>query len=225
MNTKQITDKLALLNSSWFMSLWKKGGEPYRNLLNEYLQTGNDRKFLKYIKKNYDFNEYDLETIKVDAQHLQNDESLTNERKMGEPAEKKTDKPIPNVTDEEKKQVDEEFNNAEPWNKSKEEPVEQEAEDDSPMYETRQIPTRKLSTGDVIPFEDFLWCVVKQINRNFLVIQELYSGRKKRFEVRNKPVIDVLTDDEVEQVVKDFKEQKLTNNLPQILRETYDSKF
>lgn len=222
-STAKITEKLALLNSQSFMWFWKKGGEPYNKVLQGYLNLSgheSDKSFLKILRKEkgYDFNEYDLETIKVDAQHLANGESLTNERKMGENPQKqdpvKQVKPeefsIPKVTPEQEKQVNKEF--------KEHQTVKPEEE---PLYQTKQIAVKRLSIGDIIPFEDLLWAVIKKQGRYFAVIQELYSGRTKRFDLRGKGAIDVLTDDQTYELIEEFKKDKSFNKLPKILQDAY----
>lgn len=205
--------KKSLLLSSGFMSMVRRGGEVWNSLLNEYRQLEqkgyNEKQITKYWSKKYNFNEFDVSYV--------SHESKSNDTNLVEQVQEQ-DNQLDNSNDDYKEQEEQiqepkYENNIE----EKKENVKEKIEEYAPYYETKFIKFRELQTSDLIYIDDELWCVVKKRGLKAYV-QNILDKSLKVFRKNVNDKIEILTDESVSQIINEFKDENLEEQLPNILK-------
>lgn len=219
--------KMSLMMSSGFMQMWKNP-EKYRNFIERYAEDirknkGNVKKTDKiYADKNY-LNEYDFEAIHNDYKKYRKGNPLSNEEgfknKSQEPNQQEQSQEQENNVEE---QANENPNKveldlkSEPKNKT-EEQVKEKIEDDAPYYDTEFIQVKKLDKGDVLYIQDDWWVVFKK-SRIKIWVQNVWDKKIKTFRKNPTDKVEILTDESVNKLIQDFKDENLENKLPKQLQ-------
>lgn len=202
--------------SSGFMQLWKNESR-YRKFIEHYanqVQKSNTKKVDKqYAEDNY-LNEFDFETIHKDYNNFINNKPLSNETGFGkgEPKVEVSDEEVNEPTKETNRQ---EVNLEQPQKSQRE--IEQE---EAPYYETQQIPFHKLERNDIVYFQDD-WFVVGKKTKYKAYIQNLYDRKIKTFRKNPTDMVEILTDESINQIINEFKDEGLEHKLPKTVQQEY----
>ena len=217
-----IHTKLSLLMSSQFMSLIKYRKDDYNQILDEcqrLINTGYSEKELdKYFSKNYGFNEYDVSWLTNDAKKGNIEQDSTSEEK---PVEKKPNPKLEYDTPAE--EVDKEF---EEWDEATVNDgldkldIDLEPEEEE-IYNTDKVSIKEVEVGDVCYLGDELYMIEKR-RRNKITLQNLYNGKVGTIRTKEHESLNILTDESLESVVKDFVNEKLFERLPKQIREDFN---
>ena len=211
--------------SSQFMSIIKYRQDDYNQFIQECQDLINqgysERKLNKHFSKSYGFNEYDVSWLMNDAKKGTVNEMIQEEHSNITPVEKK---PVPDLNyDIPTEEVDKEF---EEWDNATadwpeyDDKIDIDLEPDE-IYKTDKIPIKETEVGDVCYIGDELYMIERK-RRNKVTLQNLYSGKPGTLRTNEQEALDILTDESLESVIKDFVKEKMFDRLPKQLREDYN---
>lgn len=216
--------KMSLMMSSGFMQMWKNP-EKYRKFIERYAEDirknkGSVKKTDKiYADKNY-LNEYDFEAIHNDYKKYREGNPLSNEEGFKNKSQES------NQQEQEDNNIEEQTNDnpnkveldlkSEP-NKKTEEQVREKVEDYAPYYDTESIQVRKLDKGDVLYIQDDWWVVFKK-SRIKIWVQNIWNKKIKTFRKEPTDKVEILTDESINKIINEFKDENLEHKLPKQLQ-------
>jgi len=224
--------KKSLLMSNGFMQLWRNP-EKYRKFIEQYAEDirknkGNvEQTDRQYANTNY-LNDYDFNAIHSDYKKYRYGTPLSNEE--GFKDNTSTPQEQTEQTDVDTQQPEESV--AEPSNEAEtevpqdnteeiEQPQKTEREidlEDAPYYDTEVIPVRKLDKGDVLYIDDDWWVVIRK-SRVKTWIQNIWDKKIKTFRKDPNDKVEILTDESVDKIINEFKDENLEHKLPKILKQ------